>query len=67
MSAKKPKCRKHEPERASDNVSNCIHCGVHIEPVECAACGGCGVTEDTMDDCPKCNGSGISRWRRLKP
>jgi len=65
MSTKKPRCRKHEPERESDSVSNCIHCDAHIEPVECSACSGCGVTEDTMDDCPKCNGSGISKWRRL--
>lgn len=65
MSApKKPKCRKHEPGEIG-NV--CRFRLADIEPVECTACSGCGVTEDTMDDCPECNGSGISRWRRLQP
>lgn len=62
----KPICKRHEPKQSGEASSYCVHCGAQIEPVECSACSGCGVTEDTMDDCPKCNGSGISKWRRPK-
>lgn len=64
---KKPRCRKHEPVLPVGIDNHCDHCGVSIERVECAACSGCGVTEDTIDDCPECNGSGISGWRRVQP
>ena len=63
---KKPRCRKHESENVESPVT-CRHCAKQIEAVECSACSGGGVADNTIDDCPKCNGSGISRWRSLQP
>ena len=61
---KKPRCRKHEPGEIGDV---CRFCLADIESVECDVCGGCGVADNTIDDCPKCSGSGISMWRRVQP
>ncbi len=62
----KTKTCKHEPIEPISAFQNlCKHCHAWIEAVECLACEGCGVTEDTMDDCPKCKGTGAKKWRKV--
>jgi len=58
---------KHEPkDQIAAFEHTCKHCGQNIEPAaHCKACDGTGWDYDKEDDCPKCNGSGVKRWRLL--
>ena len=61
---------KHEPkDPIAAFAHECKHCGQLIEPDACKRCDGFGMIRlreiGVWRACPKCNGSGVKRWRLL--
>ncbi len=62
---------QHEPaNQVVPFWHDCKHCGKEIEPVYCKDCDGIGAMHGCLHveaNCTKCKGTGVRRWKEVKP